>query len=136
MKLKNGHIDTATMIRLLTRHRDWTASAPNTEAKYKTRARFIEAFGVEAVLEEVCRDDGKWYKCFNGTHRDDWTIHRPASERKKRERVELGELDLSTTTNVDAPDPTLPRGIALSDDLYAKLRRKGTRFKVIVEVIE
>lgn len=67
-------------------------------------------------------------------YRSDWELSYGAILPTRR-RIQLGTVDLGNTTK-GTLDLTLPRTVALSDDICAALRRTGKRWNLVaVEVI-
>ncbi len=82
MKLRNGHIDTITMMRLLLKHYNdpipWTASAPETDNYRSVKAEIVYVGG---MVVRFTWQEGTTCGALPNTEdcvlRWDWRIHRP-----------------------------------------------------------
>lgn len=114
-KLTNGHIDTPTMIRLLTKHPDWTASAPHALNQWTEMRAKINVYKNGSRKVSISFPDTSVRVSDAGIDmpiRNDWTIHRPDGDwtmhrGKKRELVRIGKLENSTLTLDTGRDPQL-----------------------------
>lgn len=118
---------TSQVIRHLERQPELVFEAPEmgSEGWHYRRARSCVS---HSFIEDRDGDDAAV------PHRSDWTLV-SGTIREPRRRVKLGTIDLGDIT-VGTPDLTLPRTVALSDDICEALRRTGKRWMLVAVEVE
>lgn len=106
-KLVNGKIDTPAMLRVMRRHVDWTATARLGSTTHEVKWSIPVGHKAPSLIC-IWREDTAWrelgfaHVSLEPPWLDNWRIHRPPSERKKRERVVLGMIERRGKMMADA----------------------------------